>query len=175
MDKRRLLAAVFVVLCLSLSGLLMRRQFAAHPAQMVAKAQIPALDVKKFAGTPAPTALPHKIGAVEKAVIHSIKAQLAAIRTGDADKAMYYQSTGLRRNFASPQAFVQTIATHYPEFGHCRSADFSPVRIDPTGEHAVVVVTCLGEDGRRAQGYYIMVKENGVFRVAGVQGGNALR
>ena len=166
MDKRRiLLAVVFVALCLSLSGLLLRRQIAAHPKP-------PKMDI--LSTKPDPNVWHVETGAVKKAVTGSIQAQLTAIRTGDANKAIFYQSSGLRRNFATPKQFVQSITRYYPEFGHSRSAEFGPVWVDKTGNYAEVVVTSRGENGQRARGYYMMVQEDGVFRVAGVGGGSVI-
>ena len=177
--KRQLLAVVFVALCLSLSGLLLHRQMAAHPAPLEAATHLPAgflyPGTESAAQFAAPKFLHTATGPVQKAVIHSITAQLAAIRAGDADKAIFYQSTGLRRNFPTPQAFVQSITIHYPEFGHSRSAQFGPMVMDTTADHAAVAVTVLGENGRWARGDYRMVKEEGVYKVAGVLGGNMIR
>jgi hypothetical protein len=167
MNKRRMIVAVvFVALCLSLSGLLLRRQITAHPKP-------PKMDI--LSTKPDPNVWHVATGAVTKAVTGSIQAQLTAIRTGDATKAIFYQSSGLRRHFATPQQFVQNITHYYPEFGHSRSAEFGPVWVDKTGNYAEVVVTSRGENGQRARGYYLMIQEDGIFRVAGVGGGAAIR
>jgi hypothetical protein len=167
MNKRRMIVAVvFVALCIGLSGLLLRRQITAHPKP-------PRMDI--LSTKPDPNIWHVETGAVKKAVTGSIQAQLVAIRAGDANKAIYYQSSGLRRHFATPQQFVQSITRNYPEFGHSRSAEFGPVWVDKTGNYAQLVVTSRGENGRRARGYYLMVREDGVFRVSGVEGGGVIR
>ena len=162
---RRAAPLVFAALCLGLSGLVLRRQIAAHPPPAPPPAP-----------TPRPSPPPAHVagGAARRAVLDTVLGQLAALRAGDADKALSYQSRGLRRNFGSAAQFTRMIVTHYPEFGRSRAADCGPVLTDPTGRYATVVVTVTGEDGRRARGYYQLLREDGVYRVAGVVGGQPL-
>ena len=108
------------------------------------------------------------------AALAAVTAQLAAIRAGDADRAWFYQSRGLHNNFGSAQQFEQMIQRGYPEFGHCRSAAFSPVQVDQTGDQAAVIVTVLGENGRRARGFYRLIREDGGYKIAGVGGGQTI-
>ena len=174
MTTRSLLAALFVALCLALSGLVLHRQIAAHPAP----------DIRQDAGSGGEQFPPDFLGpdgdkllwhtadrAESKPVLAAIQGQLDAFRAGNARQAMQYQSEGLRRNFPSPEAFLAMIRSHYPEFGQCRSAEFGPVLMDTARQHAYVLVIVEGKDGFQAQGYYFLLREGGVYRVAGVQGG----
>ena len=176
MTSRTLSAAAFVVLCLALSGLILRRQMAAHPVPHTQPGQ-----ERGDAQSPFFSSLPNRGGwhvaaeSTRKAVTASIQGQLDALRDGDGPKAVSYQSLGLRRSFGSPQGFIDGIRRGYPEFGYCRAARFGPVWTDKTARFAEVDVTVQGEDGRTAQGDYQMVREAGGYRVAGVLGGRAVR
>ena len=174
MPTRRFPALAFVLLCLALSGLVLRRQMAAHPrppAPPEPGASLPAFQGQwqTMPGWHAAS------GPTRQAVLASVLGQLDAFRRGDADRAMFYQSRGLRRNFASPQAFLDTIRRSYPAFGHCRSVSFGPVGADKTAQYAEVVVRVRGPDGRAAQGDYLMVLEDGRYRVRAVSGGGPVR
>ena len=170
-------AILFVALCLGLCGLVLRRQFLAHPAPPRTSPARPAEEALPFDQS---RPVDHRSwrpasGGTRRAVRAAILGQLAAIRAGDADRAMSYQSLSLRGNFASPQDFVGMIRSHYPEFARCRSAELGPMWADPSGAHADVTVTVHGENGRSARGDYRMVREGGGYRVAAVFGGQAIR
>ncbi len=171
MNTRSLSALAFVALCLALGGLALHRQIAAHPLPPEAEQEgerIPSAaqgqEVDKHTWHIA-------TGAERRAVTDSIQSQLDGFRTGNATQAMKYQSEGLRHRFSSPQSFLQMIQSHYPEFGHCRTARFGPVWTDHSGQYANVIVTVRGEDGFLAQGDYLLVREAEGYRVAGVNGG----
>lgn len=168
MNLRRAAPVVFVALCLGLSALVLRRQIAARPMPRNSEAQADA-------GQPDDPKTWHvATGPARREVLDTVLGQLAAIRTGDADRAWFYQSRGLRRNFLSPKQFEEMIAARHPEFGHSRSAQCGPVWTDATGRQATVVVTALGENGRRARGYYRLIREEGGYKIAGVGGGQAI-
>ena len=170
MTSRTLPATAFVVLCLVLSGLILRRQMAAHPIlptpQEQSEPQPPFQGAPSHRGTWHVAAEPTR-----KAVTASIQGQLDALRDGDGPKAVAYQSLGLRHGFGSPEGFVSGIRREYPEFGYFRSAHFGPVWTDNAARFAEVIVTVHGANGRTARGDYQMVKEAGGYRVAGVLGG----
>lgn len=174
MNSRNLSILGFVALCLLLSGWVLRRQIAAHPRPQKAdesQEQIP----PAFLGQPVDPLTWHvATGPERQPVLRSIQGQLAAFRANDSGQAMFYQSRGLRRNFQSAAAFTKIIRSRYPEFGHCRSAQFGPVWLDAAHQHADVTVTVQGEDGYLARGAYWLVRENGLYRVAGVEGGGRL-
>ena len=186
MDTRRLLIVAFVALCLGLSGALLRRQLAAHPAPHEEREfQMSPEMVKRYHDAESASALADPGRPVDKhtwhlatgkarnAVLSVIAVQLKAFREGDAKTAMFYQTQAMQHRFDSAQAFQTMIVSQYPEFGHNRAADFGPVLIDPTGKYADVIVTVRGENGRRARGDYWMLREQGGYRAASVQGGHA--
>ena len=43
--------------------------------------------------------------------------------------------------------------------------------MDTARQHAYVLVIVEGQNGFQAQGYYFLLREDGVYRVAGVRGG----
>jgi len=176
MNLRRAAPFVFAALCLGLSAFVLRGQIAARP--------IPRPDPDGPAqGQPfePPMAGDHPrgwhvaAGPTRRQVVAVIGDQLAAIRTGDADRAWSYQSRGLHRNFPSAQAFVAQISGSYPEFGHSASATYGPIWADKPETYAVVAVTVRGQNGRRAPAHYLLVREEGGYKVAGVVGGRAGR
>lgn len=181
MNLRRAAPALFAALCLGLSGLVLRRQIAAHPVPRTAAAPGEPDGFKGFGDhglSPGP--LPDKTwhvaaGPMRRAVLATVGDQLAAIRAGNAERAWSYQSRDLHRNFASAQQFEQMIQSGYPEFGHARSEAFGPVGMDPTGTRAAVTVTVRGENGRLARGYYQLIREDGGYKVAGVGDGRAIK
>ncbi len=171
---------VFAALCLGLSGFVLRGQIAAHPKPPPEPAG-PLGDFRPRPPSGLPRAGDHPLGwraaagPTRAAVTAVIGDQLAAIRAGDADRAWSYQSRGLRRNFRSAQAFRSSIADHYPEFGHSRSVSYGPVWANPSETRAGVAVTVRGQNGRSAPAYYLLVKEDGGYKVASVYGGRAGR
>ena len=173
MPTRRFPALAFVLLCLALSGLVLRRQMAAHPrppAPPEPGASLPAFQGQwqTMPGWHAAS------GPTRQAVLASVLGQLDAFRRGDADRAMFTEPRP-----AAKLRLAAGLSGHdppdLPEFGHCRSARFGPVGADKTARFAEVVVTVHGPDGRAARGDYLMVLEDGRYRVAGVQGGGPVR
>ena len=164
--KTRLLAAVFVGCCLLLCGLILRRQIAAHPLP-------PENAERSEAGrgrfwmrmpgwqpaSPADSALAHQ----------TVVGQIAAIKAGDGPKAWSYGSRSLRQQFSSPVQLMQVIAGHYPEFLHPRSETYEPVFTDKSGQTAHAAI--LLEDGRGHQAWedYLLVREDGKFKIRGVE------
>ena len=182
MPFRRVAPLLFVALCLGLSALVVRRQIAAHPAPRIVAAPEEPLEPEElsgpgerpYPGQPVDPKTWHVLTGPERSrVLNAVLGQLAAFRTGDADKAMFYQSTGLRRKFRSPGEFERMIVAEYPEFGHSRAVQCGPVWADPTGRFAYVVVTVLGANGHKARGGYELVQEEVGYKVAGVAGGQA--
>ena len=101
----------------------------------------------------------------------SIGTQLAAFRRGDWPTAVRYQSAALKRNFASAKAFETMMKTSYPQFVSSKSASFG--RAFSSGNWLEIEVKVTGSDGVVVDCVYQMVKENGVYHVAGVAGGLA--
>lgn len=167
--KTRLLAAVFVVCCLLLCGLILRRQIAAHP--------LPPETAQGFEtdrdgqgrfwmgkegrqpASPADSALVHQ----------TVAGQLSALKAGDGAKAWAYQSRGLRQRFSSPAQLMQVVAGGFPEFLHPRSIKYEPVLTDKSGQTALAAIVLEDEHGNRVQAVYHLVREGGEFKVSGVQ------
>ena len=168
--KTRLLAAVFVVCCLLLCGLILRRQIAAHPLPPEAAGRFEEGDDGQGQGRfwmeegwqPAPPA----VGTLAREVVSG---QIAALKAGDGPKAWSYQSRSLRQNFGSPALFMQVIASQYPEFAHPGHVQYGPVRMDKSGRQVRALILLEGEDGRQVQAVYQLVREGGEFKVARVE------
>ena len=170
--KTRLLAAIFVVCCFLLCGLILRRQIAAHPLPPeTAKRSfedsgdpqeqerfLRGMDGWKLA-SPALAALAHEV----------VGGQIAALKAGDGVKAWSYQSRSLHRTFGSPAGFMQNIAVNYPEFAHPRRMLPGPVLTDISGQQVQAFILLEGDNGNQIRADYHLVREGGQLKVSGVQ------
>ena len=184
MTLRSVTPIVFTVLCLALSGLVLRRQMAAHPRPPEERiAEEHRSEMPRWRGYRQSQLPPELIGLpVDKrtwhiareetraAVVHCIQGQLDAFRAGDSVAAMSFMRHRKDRHFP-PQMFEDRIQEMAPEFGHARMAEYGPVWTDKGGRHADVFVNVVGENGRLAQGTYKLIRQDGVYRVAGLEGG----
>ena len=105
------------------------------------------------------------------AAISAIQAQLKAFGRDDYKTAITYQSSGLKKNFASPGQFRAMIVQVYPEFAHSKHVVFGPAQADTTGAHLAISTAVTGQDGITVHAIYLMVREGKVYRVDGVAGG----
>ncbi len=105
------------------------------------------------------------------AALSSIKNQLDAFKSNDSVTATKYQSKNLRANFRSPQEFGAMIKKGYPQFASYKSVTFGSAQIDKSGKYFQVPVTVTGTDGVKADAHYMMIFEEGLWRVSGVDGG----
>ncbi len=99
----------------------------------------------------------------------AIRAQLDAFKRDDWEKAATFQSQGLRRNFGTTAQFRAIIETNYPQFAKYKSITFDAARA--VGDNVEMQIRLTGQDGVKLRAVYLMVKERGGYRVAGVQGG----
>lgn len=101
----------------------------------------------------------------------SIRAQLDAFKRNDWTKAATYQSEGLRQQFGTVAQFRSVIERGYPQFAKSKSVAFDEARA--VGNVVEIQVRLTGQDGVKLRAIYQMIKEKGLYRVAGVQGGAA--
>ena len=107
------------------------------------------------------------------AAISAIQAQLKAFGKDDYKTAIIYQSSELKKNFASPLEFRAMIVQAYPEFAHSKKVVFGPAAADSTGAHLAIPTAVTGQDGITVHAVYLMIREGKVYRVDGVAGGAA--
>lgn len=138
------------------------------PAPILALA---ALALTAAASAQAPTLVRPAKAAERTAAITAIQAQLKAFGRGDYKAAIVYQSSGLRKNFASPEQFQAMIRQVYPEFAHSKRAVFGPAQADLTGSHLAIPAAVTGTDGITVRAMYLMVREGKQYKVEGVAGG----
>ena len=110
--------------------------------------------------------------AERQAAISAIQAQLKAFGRDDYKAAITYQSSDLKKNFASPLAFRAMIVQAYPEFAHSKRAVFGAAQADMTGARLAIPTDVTGLDGITVHAIYLMVREGKVYRVEGVAGGS---
>jgi uncharacterized protein DUF4864 len=106
-----------------------------------------------------------------QAGIASIRSQLEAFKKRDYRKAVLYQSSELRRSFPSVGAFRRMMETSYPQFTEYETVEFGEALAGPGGERLQIPVTLTGRDGVTVNATYLLILEDGAFRVEGVQGG----
>lgn len=109
--------------------------------------------------------------AERKAAIASIEAQLKAFKADDYGKAEKYQSSELRQNFRNPDDFRRMMRESYPEFANYKSAVFGEARCNETGELLEIPITLTGQNRVVVKATYMMIREDGGYRVLGVSGG----
>ncbi len=168
--KTRLLAAVFVVCCLLLCGLILRRQIIAHPLPPETAPGFEDNQDGQGQGRyrmgmggwqPASAAL--------SALAHqTVAGQLSALKASDGPKAWEYQSRSLRQNFSSPAQFMQTIARQYPAFTRYRHVLYGPVLTDKAERQIRAAILLEGENEHGMRADYLLVRENGQLKVNGV-------
>jgi len=105
------------------------------------------------------------------AAISAIQAQLKAFGRGDYKTAIGYQSSGLKKNFASPDQFRAMMTHAYPEFAHSKRVIFGPAQADAAGAHLAIPTAVTGTDGITVHAVYLMVREGKSYKVEGVAGG----
>jgi hypothetical protein len=126
---------------------------------------------REWTGLPVDKRRWHIVGGAKRAeAIDCIQGQLDAFRVGDGVAAGSFMRQRKGKRFPS-QLFLNRILEMAPEFGSSRSASFGPVWIDKEGQHADVFVKVVGENGKPAQGTYKLIRQEGVYRVAGLRGG----
>ncbi len=63
------------------------------------------------------------------------------------------------------------LESSYPQFLRYRSLEIGEARSDARARRVMVSVTVTGEDGVTVQATYLLIKEDGKFRVESVFGG----
>lgn len=106
-----------------------------------------------------------------KGAIASIETQLKAFKANDYVKATKYQHSSLRDNFRTPEEFRKMMRESYPQFANYKSVTFGEARCDAKGEAMQIQATVTGQDGVVVRAIYVMVKEEGEYRVGSVLGG----
>ncbi len=169
--KTRFLAAVLVVCCLMLCGLILRRQIAAHPLPPEAAQHSEDGSDGRGQGrfwmgmegwqpaSPAASMLAREV----------VSGQIAALEAGDGPKVWGYGSRSLRQRFSSPAQLMQIIAGQSPEFMHPRRVIYKPVFTDKSGQMALAVIVLEDGNGNRVWDDYLLVREDGQFKVGGVR------
>ncbi len=164
MNTRPVAAAFFVVFCLLLCGLILRRQITAHPLPPET-AQGGSGGQGEWTGQDWQPASP----AAAMQVRGVVRAELAALRGGDAPKVMSYQSRFRRRRFSDPNQFLQLVSERHPEIIRDHPVRFGPVRTDPVGENAWTVIFMEGPGGERTQSGFLLAREDGEFKISRIR------
>ncbi len=169
MNGRSVAASFFVVFCLLLCGLILRRQIAAHPLPPDSRLQ--GYSGQGYGGQdpwternwqPADPVLARQVQGV-------VRAEIAALRRGDVPQAMSYGSRNRRLRFSDPVQFLQLMQERHPELQEDRLALCGPVGIDQGGQNAWATVLLVSRSKGRVHDNFLMVREGGVFRIDRIQ------
>jgi hypothetical protein len=128
----------------------------------------PSQGVRLVQDAPAPMEPRAPTEAERKAASDAIEAQLKAFKADDYKKAEKYQSAGLKQNFRSTDEFREMMKRGYPQFANYKSVRFGDARCDAKGDNVQINVTVVGHDNVTVRAVYLMVREEGQYRVSSV-------
>jgi hypothetical protein len=103
--------------------------------------------------------------AVRTEIVEVIDGQLAAFRAKEVGRAYAYASTGLQQQ-TPIRRFAILVRDGYPEIWANARAEYGLVRDD--GVRATVTARVFGAEGESAAYDYVLVREEDVWRIAGV-------
>jgi len=96
-----------------------------------------------------------------------VEAQLVAWREEDFPRAYALAASALRAQFSLP-AFIAMVRKGYPEIAFNTRAEMGPV-VD-NGTAARISVRVFGREGQAANVRYLLIREDGAWRISGVVG-----
>ncbi len=102
---------------------------------------------------------------VKKEITAVIESQLAAFRTNDFSRAYTFAASSIKEHFSFEQ-FQDMVKRGYPVIAKSKSASFG-VALDD-GQQAVVDVSVKGADDKAIRYEYMLVIEDGKWRITGV-------
>ncbi|MDX1587763.1 MAG: DUF4864 domain-containing protein [Oleiphilaceae bacterium] len=96
-----------------------------------------------------------------------IRAQIEAFGEDQAQEAFRYASSAIQDLFQTPENFMAIVEQDYPAVYRAGFVEFA----DPVPHRGFVVqpLTLRGPEGRYWKGHYRMVREEGQWRINGVQ------
>ena len=166
MRRQRLLQTLGTAGVLMLLG-------SALPGTGLSAAPRAAIAVAEEKNEPAESKLRDLTATERKAVTGVIEAQLKAFRADDYKTAEKYQSASLKENFDSTEQFRAMMRRGYPQVANYKSVTFGEARCDEKAEQVQIRVTLTGKDNVTVRMVYVMVKEEGEYKVSSVFGGGA--
>lgn len=103
--------------------------------------------------------------------VTAITGQLEAFKKADFQRAVQYQSSGLKQQFKTVAVFRKMMETTYPQFLAYRKVEFGPAQCDQKADSLEIPVTLTDRKGGVVKALYLLVREDGEYHVAGVAGG----
>jgi hypothetical protein len=98
----------------------------------------------------------------------AIEGQLKAFKANDWEAAARYQHSDLRKAFPDLQTFRAAIRQGYPQFANYKSVTFGESRCSQSGDRFEIRVLVTGVDGVSVKATYALQREEGEYRVVGV-------
>ena len=100
------------------------------------------------------------------AIRQTIEGQLEAFRRADAFEAFAYASPEIRRQFRTPELFMEMVRRGYPQVFQSREVDFRDLLV--TQDSPTQAVLVVGPDGSAVMALYRMQKQpDGSWRIDG--------
>ena len=160
MKSRPVAAAFFVVFCLLLCGLILRRQIAGHPLPP---------NGQQGSGGPQDYWTDqgwHAASSANAAQVRGVlQGEMAALRGGDAPKAMSYSSRSRQERFAGAGELLQMTRSYHPELASYRAFQYGPIWTDQAGQNAQALLFVRGQNGERVRENILLVREGGRFKI----------
>jgi len=100
----------------------------------------------------------------------TVGGQLAAFKANDYVKATSYQASGIKSRIGDPKRFRMMIENMYPEFSHYKAVQYGNISSSGDGNVLFVPIRLIGQSVTVTAEYFLR-RENGMYRVAGVDGG----
>jgi hypothetical protein len=96
-----------------------------------------------------------------------VQAQLDAFANDNAELAFSYASPGIQAQFGSADTFVRMVREHYPVVYRPASVSFDA--LEGQGDQRIQPVRMADDDGGLWVAYYLMVRQDGAWRIGGCQ------
>ena len=164
MKARPIAATLFVVCCLLLCGLILRRQIAAHPLPLEAPSG-------RFGSRSNGQGYETEQGWHRASVSNAkqtrvaVKGQLTALRDGDAAHVMAYQTRNLNQRFGNAGDFLRIVQARRPELMNWQRLEFGQIWTDNAGRYAQATVRLQGKAGDQTQAMFLLIREGGQFKI----------
>jgi hypothetical protein len=102
-----------------------------------------------------------------------IVSQLNAFKSNNYQQASTFVYSRIIPRLGSPDHFHQVMATRYPEIADYQSVFFGPLITTFDRKTVEGVVDVTGVDGITRKAVYILVRDQGVYRIVGIVGGDS--
>jgi hypothetical protein len=131
-----------------------------------------------FSGNPRNPGRPHSAwgpatSADRASGIRTVSGQLTALERHNYYVATSYQSVPFQQICMSIPRFQHMIEVNYPVFADHAAVKFGPAEESSSGRELALQIVLIGRQEQKVPAIYELIRENGYWRVNGVEGGRA--